>query len=204
MELPAAQRARWAKIKWQKVVSISSCTGHEQCPQPPVRGLSHSEISLGKVAEGTKDGPRLPIKLCGRWREIAISNNVGGVNHFPSILQHGYSGNLFRPVQQLSDYSDGVKCSRNQGMWGGDRLRAEVGGVGPRHVRSKCLTGISVLAPNRFRFQSLVRILFGYVPCVWLRTERYRHGSRGRSSQEAWSREIPASGIEKRHAQRAF
>jgi len=34
------------------------------------------------------------------------------------------------------------------------------------------------------------RILFGYVPCAWLRKERYRRIRRGRSSEAVWYLEI--------------
>jgi hypothetical protein len=120
----ALRKRRWAKWRKAQKTILDSRSMHST-PRLLVKRWILLQLSLARLR-----------KLCGRWREIAISNNVG-VNHFPSILQHGYSGNLFRPVQHLSDHSDGVKCSRNQGMWGGDRLRAEVGGVGPRHVRAK-------------------------------------------------------------------
>jgi hypothetical protein len=112
--------------------------------------------------------------LANKSRKVAITP---GYNNYRQTVsqQAGLSPLLQLRILRFGFFQDG-----NIGI-----------GVGPRRVRSKCLTGISVLPPNPFRFQSLVRILFGYVPCASLRTERYRRGPRGRSSQEAWSREIP-------------
>ena len=99
--IAAAQRARWARSKGQKVVSILARKGRTISPAARKNWRS-PESALGKVAEGTKEGLD-----SSRPRAMACKEN----DPWKRPISLGVSARPYNTLGKTSDKVNSMRCT---------------------------------------------------------------------------------------------